>query len=229
MRPLEDIARNGVLKAAINTGNSVLVQQKNGTLTGISPALAGRLADELGAVLQPVLYGGAGKVFNDAGKGVWDVAFLAVDPERATRVSFTRSYTTIEATFAVRADSPLTKLSEIDRPGVRVLTSLGSAYELHLSKTLKHASLDRSGTPPESLAMFRSGDWNAVAGVRGSLEDALGDDPAYRLLPGSLTNVEQAMVLPEPDHPAIRALDSFVERAIASGFVASVLENGASG
>ena len=213
------LARDGVLRAAINTGNRALVQQTGGKLAGISPALAERLSVAIGARLEPVVYAGAGAVFEDAVQDAWDVAFLAVDPKRAEKVSFTRPYVTIEASFAVRAQGPIHTLSDADQEGVRLLTSKGSAYDLHLTKTLKHAHLDRHGTPPESFEAFREGSWDAVAGVRASLEAAFSNDPGIRILPEALTKVQQAMVLPGARNPMIEALDSFVAQAIDEGFV----------
>lgn len=224
MTDLSSLAPNGILRAAINTGNRALVQQDGSELRGTSPALAQRLATEIGATLKPVIYNGAGPVFDDAHEDVWDVAFLAVDAKRAERIAFTRPYMTIEATFAVRADAPFRNIEDMDRNGVRLLTSKGSAYDLRLTKTLKHATLERLGTPPESFAAFPSGSWDAVAGVRESLVLAFGDDPGMRILPGVLTKVEQAMVLPHRDHPALPALDDFVASAIEAGFVAAVLD-----
>lgn len=216
---LKSLAQNGVLRAAINTGNRALVQDDGGTLKGVSPALAQRLAEEIGAHLQPVVYSGAGKVFDDAGRNKWDVAFLAVDKMRADRIAFTRPYIVIEATYAVRADAPFKDVGDVDTDGARILTSTGSAYDMHLTKTLRHAKLERSGTPPESFEDFRTGNYDAVAGVRASLEAAFATVPDIRILPGALTSVHQAMVLPDRDDPRIHALDDFVARAISSGFV----------
>jgi polar amino acid transport system substrate-binding protein len=222
---MTEIAKNGVLRAAINTGNRALVRVgEDGTLGGISPALARRLAAEIGAELEPVVYDGAGKVFADAGAGVWDVGFLAIDPARATRVSFTRPYHVIEATLAVRAASGIDTLEEWDREGRTIVTSLGSAYELFLTANTRAATLAKGGTPGESFERFRSGEGDMVAGVRQSLERHFGGDPEFRVLPGTLTKVEQAIVLPAPDHPGIGALDDFVKRAIDEGFVARELQ-----
>lgn len=218
---LDTLARDTRLRVAINTGNRALVQQDGDILNGISPALARRLATEIGAQMVPVIYDGAGKVFDDAEHDKWDVGFLAIDEKRARKIAFTRPYIVIEATFAVRASSDLTDVGDVDRAGLRVLTSTGSAYDMHLTKSLQHATLERSGTPPESFAEFRAGRCDAVAGVRESLAGFFGDDPAVRILPGVLTSVRQAMVLPRADHPLIGALDDFVARAIADGFVAA--------
>ena len=220
---LQNIATTGTLRVAINTGNRALVQQNGEVLHGISPALAKRLAAELGMPMSPIIYDGAGKVFDDAGADVWDVAFLAIDPKRAERISYTRPYITIDATFAVREGSSIRDVADVDCAGHSVLTSIGSAYDLHLTKTLLHARHDRLGTPPESFEAYRTGDWDAVAGVRASLEQAFANDPGIRILPGVLTKVEQAMVLPHSDHPSTPALDDFVKRALESGFVADEL------
>ncbi|MFK7745862.1 MAG: transporter substrate-binding domain-containing protein [Roseobacter sp.] len=220
---LKELAKDGVLRVAINTGNRALVQQNGHALEGISPALARRLADELGAGLDTIVYEGAGKVFADADQGIWEVAFLAIDPKRAEKIAFTRPYITIEVTFAVWDTSIIRDVSDVDRAGHRILTSVGSAYDLHLTKTLQRASLDRVGTPPQSFEAFRAGDWDAVVGVRASLDRAFAQDASIRILPGVLTKVEQAMVLPHPTHPATAELDDFVKRALGEGFVADVL------
>jgi polar amino acid transport system substrate-binding protein len=131
------IAQNDILRVAINTGNRALVQNDGGKLTGVSPALAQRLADRLGVTFEPVMYTGAGKVFADASSDRWDVAFLAIDETRALQISFTRPYHVIEATYAVRSNAPFQRVSDADRRGVTILTATGSAYDMYLSKTLK--------------------------------------------------------------------------------------------
>ena len=218
---LKTLARDGVLRVAINTGNRALVQQDGSNLTGVSPALAERLAQEIGARMEPVVYSGAGKVFDDAHLDKWDVGFLAIDPMRAEKIAFTRPYIVIEATYAVRSDAPFKDVEDVDAAGVKVLTSTGSAYDMHLTKSLQHATLERSGTPPESFEEFRAGRCDAVAGVRASLEGAFAGSPDIRILSGVLTSVRQAMVLPDNTNPRIAALNDFVDRAIKDGFVAA--------
>lgn len=222
---LSKVAEGDVLRVAINTGNRALVNSEGGVLGGVSPALAQRLGARLGLKIEPVIYDGAGKVFEDAERDIWDVAFLAIDAARAKRISFTRAYHVIEATYAVCATSPIQHADEVDREGVKILTSTGSAYDMYLSANLASAQLEHSGTPAESFEAFRNGQCDAVAGVRASLERAFGDDANFRVLPGRLTSVSQAMVLTGRDNPLIGALDDFVAEAIADGFVADALED----
>ena len=222
---LAALAKNDVLRVAINTGNSALVQVEANVIKGVSPSLAKRLADEIGMPFEFVIYPGAGKVFADADNDKWDVGFLAIDAQRAERIAFTRPYITIEATYAVRTNSGIADIEDVDRPGIDVLTASGSAYDMHLTNTLEHARLERFGTPPESFEAFRNGRCDAVAGVRESLARFFGDDPGVRILPGVLTSVQQAMVLPGPNNPNIEALDDFVRRAIEDGFVENAIAN----
>ena len=225
MAGLKQIAKGPHLRAAINTGNRALVQQAaDGTLHGVSPALARALAERLDLPLEPVIYDGAGKVFADAGRDIWDVAFMAIDPARATHVSFTRPYHGIEATCAVRAGEAAVAPGDLDREGLTLLSSAGSAYQLYLSAAFQRATLQIGGTPTDSFMAFKAGEGDAVAGIRASLERHLGDDPTVLILPGTLTRVDQAMVLPGPAHPAINALDAFVADALESGLVANALK-----
>ena len=58
-----------------------------------------------------------------------------------------------------------------------------------------------------------------MAGVRASLEGYFANNEDVRILSSVLTSVRQAMVLPDCTDPRIKALDDFVARAIADGFV----------
>ena len=213
------LAPTGVLRAAINTGNRALVRRGRADFEGISPALATRLAEELYVPLKHVVYEGAGKVFADAGRDKWDIAFLAIDEARAQHITFTKPYKVIEAAYAVHTASRFTHCSDLDRESLRILTAQGSAYDLFLNKNLKLAQLIRSGTPMQSFEDFAAGNYDAVAGVRASLEAAFKNRRDIRILPDALTSVRQAMALPNPADPRISALDAFVERAMTDGFI----------
>ena len=212
-------AEAGRLRAAINTGNRALVQADGERLSGISPALAARLAAALGLALKPVVYDGAGKVVAAAGSGTWDVAFLAVDPARADRVAFTRPYVFIDTTYAVRAGAPDAACADLDRPGAVLLVGNASAYDLHLSKTLRHARLLRADNPAASIRRFLAGEGDAVAGVRETLEAELAGRPEIRILPDAIVSVGQAMAVPAARAALVPALDAFLDAAHAEGML----------
>ncbi|MEI9987479.1 MAG: hypothetical protein WDN69_32685 [Aliidongia sp.] len=49
-----------------------------------------------------------------------DIAFLAIDPLRATEISFTAPYVIIEGGYLVREDSVLRTVADVDRHGIKI-------------------------------------------------------------------------------------------------------------
>src|SRR3954463_15191757 len=142
----KEIAPTGRLRAAINLGNAVLAQKDpaTGEPSGVSVDLARELGRRLGLPVDLVVYDAAGKVVEAVKSGAWDVAFVAIDPERAAEISYTAPYVVIEGTYAVPADSPLRRIEDVDREGVRIAVGAKSAYDLYLTRTLKRARLVRA-------------------------------------------------------------------------------------
>ena len=142
---MKDLAPTGKLRAAINFGNGVLAQKgPNGEPKGITPDLATALAKRLGVAVEFVPYEAAGKVFEGAKAGAWDVGFIAIEPVRAAEIEFTAPYVIIDGTYMVRKDSPLKEVDDVDKPGIRIAVGLGSAYDLYLTRTIKNATLVRA-------------------------------------------------------------------------------------
>src|SRR5882757_5438569 len=81
----KDLAPTGRLRAAINLGNPVLAQKDpaTGEPRRVSVDLARELGRRLELPVDLVTYDAAGKVVEAVKTDAWDVAFLAIDPERA--------------------------------------------------------------------------------------------------------------------------------------------------
>jgi polar amino acid transport system substrate-binding protein len=221
-----DVAPAGRLRAAINFGNPVLAQKDpaTGDPRGVSVDLARELGRRLGLPVDLVAYDAAGKVVEAVETDAWDVAFLAVDPERAGEIAFTAPYVVIEGTYAVPADSPLRAIEDVDRDGVRVAVGARSAYDLFLTRTLKRARLVRAPTSPAAVELFQRDGLEAVAGVKQPLVQLAKSNPRVRVIEGRFMTIEQAMGAPRGRVGAARYLRQFVEEMKASGFVAAALE-----
>jgi polar amino acid transport system substrate-binding protein len=223
---LRDLAPTGVLRAAINFGNSVLAQrdEATGEPRGVSIDLARELGRQLGVPVELVTFDAAGKVFEALKSGAWDIAFLAVDPARSTEIIFTAPYVIIEGTYMVRADSPLRRAAEVDRAGVRVAAGAGSAYELFLSRTLKSAQLVRRPTGAEAFEAFMSEGLEAMGSVRQVLLQLAKKHSGLRVMDDSFMTIKQAMGTPRPREAGARYLSSFIEEQKANGFAAAALQ-----
>lgn len=221
-----ELAPKGRLRAAINFGNSVLAQQDpaGGPPRGVSAELARELARRLGVGIDYVTFDAAGKVVEAGKTGLWDIAFLAVDPVRAAGIDFTAPYVVIEGVYVVPKDSKLDTVADVDRDGVRVAVAQGSAYDLYLTRALKHATLVRQPSGPEALDMFVRDRLEAAAGVRQPIAAFAQAHPDTRLIPGRFMAIEQAMGTVKGREAGIAYLRSFIEEMKASGFVARALE-----
>jgi polar amino acid transport system substrate-binding protein len=223
---VKDFAPTGTLRVAINLGNSVLAQTDaaTGKPRGITVELAGELGRRLGLTPQLITFDAAGKVFEALKAGTWDIAFLAIEPVRAAEIAFTAPYVIIEGNYMVPKESPLRTVADVDREGVRIAVAKGSAYDLYLTRTLKHAKLVRAPTGNEAMAMFVTDKLEAAAGVRQPIVEFASRHPNVRVIEGRFMAIEQAMGMPKGRDAAVRYLRGFVEEMKASGFVAGALK-----
>lgn len=224
----KELAPTGTLRAAINLGNGVLAQkdETTGEPKGVTPDLARELGKRLGVPVQLVVYEAAGKVFDAAAKNEWDIAFVAIEPVRASVIEFTAPYVLIEGVYAVTKDSPIKSLADVDKAGNRIAVGLKSAYDLFLSRTIKNATIVRAATGGSRamIDLFRAEKLEVVAGVRQPLTDYVKDHADMRLIDEPFMQIEQAMGTPKGRLAGAAYLRGFVEEMKASGFVADALK-----
>ena len=220
-----ELAPTGKLRAAINFDNPLLASRDpaTGEAGGVSVELARELACRLGLDVDYVPYFAAGKVIEGVKAGVWDICFLAIDPVRAEQILFTPPYVVIEGAYLVPEASPIRDNAEVDRPGVRVLVSSGSAYDLFLSRTIRHATIVRTTAAKDVVDQFVAQKLDVAAGVRPALAEDARRHEGLRLLPGRFMAIHQAMGCPRGRDKGARHLFDFVEEMKATGFVARSL------
>lgn len=216
-----DLAPTGVLRAAINFGNPVLAQRDPvaGEPRGVSVVLAKELAHRLDVPVAFHPFEAAGKALEALKEGAVDVAFLAREPERAAEVAFTAPYVNIEGTYLVRVGSPLRGIEDFDRAGIRIAVGLNAAYDLFLTRTLRHAELVRAATSAAAIDLFLDQRLEAAAGVRQPLERVARERGGLQVVDGRFTAIDQAMCM-APGRPAgLLFLMDFTEDAKGSGLV----------
>ncbi len=220
-------APQGALRAVINLGNAVLARRADaqGPATGVSVDLAAELGRRLGLAVDPLVVASAGAAVEAMRKGDADIGFFAIDPARSAGIVFSTPYVNIEGAYAVREDSPLRTLADVDRPGVRIAVGLNSAYDLYLSREIKAATLVRAPTSQAVVPLFVEQNLEVAANVKQQLEADLARHPGrLRMLPGSFMAINQAMGIAAGRSPEATAyLSAFVEEMKASGFVAEAL------
>jgi len=219
------LAPTGVLRAAINLGNFLLVTGKspNGDPEGVSPDMAAEVARRIGVEVQYVPMATPGEISDAAGKDVWDIGNIGAEPQRAEVMDFTAAYAEIQSTYLVPNGSPIERIEDVDKPGVRIAVSGRSAYGLWLERNIKQAELIQVEGLDASFDIFVNDGLDVLAGLRPRLTDDVKRLPGARILDGQFSAVQQAVGVGKGRPEAAEFLRDFVEEAKASGFVAELI------
>ena len=222
---IAELAPTGKVRAAINFGNPILATREptTGEARGVSVDLARELARRLSVPVELVTFTAAGKVVDALKSGEVDVGFVAIDPARAVDISYSKAYVIIEGAYLVSRDSPIRNNGDVDRPGTRVVVGAQSAYDLYLSRELKHATIVRAPTSTAVTDVFIAQKLDVAAGVKQQLEADARRIPGLRVLDGRFMVINQAMGTPRGRAAGAKYLTDFVEDIKASGFVAEAL------
>jgi len=214
------------LRASINLGNPILANRDPATSEpkGVSIDLANAFAQRLGVDVELVVFEKAANSVEAVAQDAADIGFFAIDPMRGANISFTTAYVLIEGSYMVRADSKIQSNDEVDEAGLRVTVGKGSAYDLFLTRELKHAEIVRAPSSPAVVKVFLEQNLEVASGVKQQLEADAKRLPNLRLLPGRFMVIQQAMGLPKSrGDAATEVLKLFVEDMKANGFIHEAL------
>ncbi|MFC7845133.1 transporter substrate-binding domain-containing protein [Streptomyces sp. NPDC001046] len=218
---VHDLAPTGVLRASINLGNPVLAQGDPDKPFGVTVELAREVAARLALPVQFLCFDAARKSYAAMAEGYADLCFLAVDPDREKEVAFSAPYVHIEGVYAAPVTSAFVSAEDVDRDGVRVGVKKGSAYDLHLTRTLRHATVVRGS---EGVEVFHAEDLDVAAGIRQPLTEHVAQRTDLRLLEPAFMTIRQAMGTTTERLPRTKQfLNELVTELLTSGFVATTL------
>jgi polar amino acid transport system substrate-binding protein len=223
---VSELAPTGVLRAAINMGNFLLVtgRSPSGDPVGVAPDMAREIAQRLGVPVVYVPYARPGELADATGGGVWDIGLIGAEPQRAAKIAFSPAYVEIEATYLVPADSPIRSIAEVDQPGKKVAVTARSAYGLWLENNYKNGELRQFDNAEGALQAFDGDKLDAYAGLRPGLIELQQKRPGSRILDGQFAAVQQAVGTARNNAAGAAFLRDFVEEAKRSGLVSRLIE-----
>ena len=221
-----ELAPSSKLRVGINHSNFLLVTPGSpfGAPKGIAPDLALELGRRAGLPLEWVSFDAAGKLADAVKDAAVDVGFLGNEAQRADVIAFSPAYVELPVTYLVPEGSSIRSLADVDRAGVRIAVSARSAYDLYLSRNLKHAQLARAEGIPASVKLFVDQRLEALAGLKPGLMDEAAKIRGSRLLDGQVTAVQQSIGAPKRRQAVADYLRAFVEDAKRSGLVTRLIE-----
>jgi polar amino acid transport system substrate-binding protein len=218
-------APRGELRVALNFGNRVLVgRDATGAPVGISVDLARTLADALGLDLKLVEFDRAVDVSKAAEQNLWDVCFLAVDPERGKVISFTEPYVRIAGSYLVSAATDAADSGEVVAKDLRIGVVDGSAYTLHLSRQPGAENLTVYPDIFAALAGLDTGEVDGIAGIQQAMQGEADLRSGARVLQPPFMEIRQAMGTPASRPAASDHLRGWLADLARSGGVGGILE-----
>lgn len=220
-----EFAPKGILRAVLNHGNRVLVTRDGeGNAQGITVDLARVLAERLNLPLTFIHRDQAIDVSSVAQDDVYDICFLAVDPERARTIHFTAPYVQIEGAYLVGAHCDTSDALTLVSEGHKVGTVEGSAYTLNLSRKPGAENLVYFPGINDALDAMEAGEVAALAGIKAVMDREGAKRDGTRVVGPSFMQIRQAMGLPAGRPDAARFLDEFIADMARSGQVGEILE-----
>jgi polar amino acid transport system substrate-binding protein len=225
-RIVAELAPTGVLRAGINMSNFLLVtgRSASGDPQGVAPDLAAEIAKRLNVPVAYVPYDRPSKLADAAATNAWDIGLIGAEPQRAEKITFTAAYCEIEATYLVPKGSPISRVADVDRLGIRISVRRGAAYDLWLERNIKQATVLRSDTADGPFNQFVAEQLDAYAALKPQLLKDVQKLPGSTILPGNFMTVQQAIGTAKPNAAGAAFLGEFVAEAKRSGLVARLID-----
>ena len=195
-----------------------------GVFHGVAVDLASDLAHAIGVDLVQVPYARPGAIMAGLNSDAWDLAFLGIDPARASEAHFSAPYMEVDLTYLVRRESPVQNIADADKEGIRIAVPRGDLVDILQTKMLKHAELVRADTVIGAFELLRTGQADICALPLPNLLQNRSRLPGSRIIDGRFGVNRVGIVVPKGKTEHLAYFSEFLEQAKASGTVQRAIE-----
>jgi polar amino acid transport system substrate-binding protein len=206
------LSPTGTLRVALIASNPVLVTRgADGSLGGVSVAVARTLAARLGVPIELKPYDNPARYNESLATDDWDIGLAARDPARAEHLVFSVTFMEVDNGYVARAGAAPTTAEEVDRAGVKIAVAQGSAPHNVLQRLIKNAEIVPvpGGFEParEALAAGKADVYGENLHLAHRIANAL---PGARVLPGRFNVVQMAIGVRKRAASALPTIDELV-------------------
>lgn len=212
------LAPSGTLRVGIYPGSPTsMVTDAAGKPHGLAYDLGGELAKRLGVGIDYVRFQRVADIVAAIHDGQVDFTVTNATPARANDVSFSKPVLAIELGFLVPANSPIGKLEDIDKPGVKIGVTKGSTSERTLPAKFKNATIVPAESVKAAIATFGRGEIGLYATNKPTLFEMSDQMPGAKVLDGNWDAEHMAIAIPKGRENALPLLNRFVTEEQSSG------------
>lgn len=222
-----ELAQTGKLRVAFVLPNALVVRKDpaTGELRGMAIEVGREIAARLNVPFEPVGYPNVVTLNESIGSNSWDVVVRSIDPERAKVLDFTPAFMEIPSTFLVPAESPIRAISDVDKPGVRIVFPRESSVDLYFRRNPpKYATLERTLGPQPAIELLKTGKANVFAQNREILAVSAQQLPGSRILDGGFDTLHMSLGVPKGRSAASNYLSQVIEELKVSQFIREAID-----
>ena len=212
------LAPSGTLRVGIYPGSPTsMVTDTAGKPHGLAYDLGGELAKRLGVPIDYVRFQRVADIVTAIHDGQIDFTVTNATPARANEVSFSQPVLAIELGYLVPANSPISEIEDIDKPGVKIGVTKGSTSERTLPTKFKNATIVAAESVKVAIAMFSRGEIDLYATNKPTLFEMSDQMPGAKILDGNWGAEHMAIAIPKGREDALPLLNRFVAEEQSSG------------
>ena len=225
----DEIAPTGKLRVAIGISPAGGAYWSSGTesggYAGVPVDLGKAMAAQIGVPVAYVAYPNSGQITDAAGTGAWDVTFLPQDPERENKMSFGPIYEVADATYIVKAGSPVTNFATLDQPGIKVAAVNSTTTMRGAQAHLKNVKVTGYQTYDEIFNLLKNGEIDAFALSRDQLNALAKKIPGTKVLNETFKKTVTAVAVPLNHPQSLAFVTKFMTEATSNGILRKAYDN----
>jgi polar amino acid transport system substrate-binding protein len=220
-----DIVRNDKIRIGLFPSFFYRAAAGTGELQGVGIEIARVLAAKIGVELVIREYANPPSVVQALKAGECDVAFLGIDPLRASEIDFTLPYMQADFTFLVPEGSSIDSINDVNRSGTRIAVVRNHAMASALQGKLNAATLIYAETPDAAFDLLRSLQADVLAGIRPGLFNYAALLTGSRVLEDSYGTNILALAVAKGQPERLSYLSDFIEDVRTTGLVRRAIES----
>jgi polar amino acid transport system substrate-binding protein len=215
------LAPTGKLRVGVYPGSpiSMIQDPASGETKGVTFDLGKELAHRLGVPFDAVVFPRLLDVVQALRANEVDFIVTNATPDRAKDIDFTPPLLQTEQGYLVLTSSRVSKLADVDGPGIRVGVLQGSTSHRTLSSQLKNAAIVSAPTLKSAIEMLSQRKVDVFATNKAILFELSDNLPGSRVLDGRYGLEQFAMGIPKGRDQGMPYVRKFAEDAKSEGLV----------